>query len=330
VSGDPVTDASGRATAIWTLGDEDGLQRLQAEVGDGVRRVVEVLAVEEVRPVVYVANPGGWAGGSGSRLHTVSPDGSGDTQLTMGGFLLDSWPQWSPDGNRVAFFRRFDSWCSSIQGDVMILDVESLKVTRVTDDGPCAVAQGLTWSPDGTRIAMSRNDDIVILDLETGSRTVVVESPEQARLPQWGPLGIAYALRLPPDPARTHLVEPDGSGDRVLMDDEGTSIHPLGWDPEGRRLTAFFNRPGGAPLVRIWDAETGGITTVPKSVGGWWGAWSPDGTEVLVTVGGSAIGVCDDQNRDYIVRVDLETEQAVPVTPQCGTPSGFPTWRPGG
>jgi hypothetical protein len=331
VSGAASTDGSGRATAVWTLGEE-GIQRLRVSAGPGLTRTLEALAIGDVRPVVFVAIPSGsgFVGGPGGRLFTVNPDGTGATPLTLGPFS-DSWPQWSPDGRRIAVFRQFERTCSPLQGDLMVLDVASLEVTRVTDDGPCATAQGLSWSPDGTQVAMSRDEDIVVLELSTGARTRVVEDPGQARGPAWGPLGIAYSLRPQGEANRIHLVAPDGSDDRVLLEEGATRLFPLDWDTDGRRLSFFRALPtpdASGWSVGIYDAVTEDLSLVPGTTGGWSGAWSPDGSELLVTVLASGIGECTGQNLDYILRVDVASEDAAPVTPRCGTPSGHPTWRP--
>jgi len=42
------------------------------------------------------------SGSSGFLLHTITPDGTDDRELTHGA-RFDEWPLWSPDGNRLAF-----------------------------------------------------------------------------------------------------------------------------------------------------------------------------------------------------------------------------------
>jgi Tol biopolymer transport system component len=42
------------------------------------------------------------SGSSGFLLHAISPDGTGDRELTHGA-RFDEWPLWSPEGDRLAF-----------------------------------------------------------------------------------------------------------------------------------------------------------------------------------------------------------------------------------
>lgn len=86
--------------------------------------------------------------------------------LTQGG--LNFLPFWSPDGGKIAFFRREWTHCS-----IWVKDLKSGKEARVA---PVANPKGrLRWSPDGKRLFFVRDKDLWVADLESGrNRSITV------------------------------------------------------------------------------------------------------------------------------------------------------------
>ena len=93
---------------------------------------------------------------SGTGLHRVLPDGTGD-QPAVGFSATALHPDFSRDGQRLAFVTdepdgTRDLWVSHWDGS----DTE-----RIVDcQAPCRDADGPAWSPDGTRIAFNRIDNV--------------------------------------------------------------------------------------------------------------------------------------------------------------------------
>ncbi len=84
-------------------------------------------------------------------LFTSKWDGSGLRTLVASPADMRA-PTWSPDGTRIAFVEVI---AGSSRGDVMVLEVGSGVVMRLTADG-MAEPSALTWSPDGAKLAFAR------------------------------------------------------------------------------------------------------------------------------------------------------------------------------
>ena len=101
-------------------------------------------------------------------LAVISPGGDGERTLvhaaqSQGAFAGSGW---SPDGTRVAYFRKPDQWAGNV---VEIVDLNR-HVTPVSD--PSENSFNPVWSNDGRRIAYARDPQSpVIVDLVSGDRT---------------------------------------------------------------------------------------------------------------------------------------------------------------
>ena len=76
----------------------------------------------------------------------MNADGSGESPLTSTPLRHESWPAWSPDGIKLAFFG-YDGTRHSIY----FTNPDGSGETRFPVDD----ARDAEWSPDGTRIAFS-------------------------------------------------------------------------------------------------------------------------------------------------------------------------------
>jgi TolB protein len=89
-----------------------------------------------IRP--HVRTPGGGPEGA---IAIINADGSGFVQLTELEDGSSGSPDWSSDGDWIAFVR---------EGDIYVMRVDGTNVKALTHDGE---NRSPTWSPDGTRIA---------------------------------------------------------------------------------------------------------------------------------------------------------------------------------
>ncbi len=332
VSGATATDASGAGQAVWTLGPAEGVQVLRAKVGSLATRDVYAVAFEDTRPIAFVADPRARdQGGDGGQLFLMEEDGTDATPLTSGVYV-DEAPSWSPDGTRIAFLRRFADVCTPIQGDVVVLDLTSLTSSRLTDDGDCAEAFGLDWSPDGESIVLSRDDDLVVISLTDGSRRTVAGTPAREIRPSWGTEGIAYSRDEGPDQAKTVHLLPGGTGSsEELLGDGGSDYNVSGWSTDGSKLVVGLKTPAGSLnwSLSIYDFATAELTGVSGTRGTSGGAFSPDRARMIATVRSNlADGSCSGPGSDHLVEIDLETGNQTPITEVCGTPSRGADWRP--
>lgn len=130
----------------------------------------------------------------------------GDSALTKDGqdiFSLDlltgeqrrltteggAFPQWSPDGSRIAFFSRRDG---NGDAELYVMSADGSNQTRLTHNPANDFVS--SWSPDGRRLAFARTDasgsQIWILDLTTMTETQVTNLPGLKVKPDWSPDGL--------------------------------------------------------------------------------------------------------------------------------------------
>src|SRR3954471_705330 len=89
-------------------------------------------------------------------IHVVAADGSGD-RLLPGSEPGDQNPEWSPQGDRIVLWTDADG-----AGDVVVVDVDSGRRTRLTDSAEADVDTDWfpSWSPDGSTIVFDSDRDL--------------------------------------------------------------------------------------------------------------------------------------------------------------------------
>jgi TolB protein len=155
-------------------------------------------------------------------------------------------PAWSPDGQRIVF----------VQGDrrgntdIMVLDVESGRVRRITDSN--CINTEPTWNPGGTQIAFTSDREgtpQVYLMEEDGSnvRRLTMEGTYNAS-PSWSPTGamIAYVSRF--EGKFDLFVHKLGEGKSYQITTGVASSESPSWSPDERRLVFSSGSRGGMQL----------------------------------------------------------------------------------
>src|SRR2546422_387437 len=90
-----------------------------------------------------------------AEIYVMNADGSGVARLTSDPSAASAAPDWSPDGSKIAFSRR---WCSSAScfESIFVMNVDGSGVNQVT----CCEAHGPVWAPDGRKIAFTANASV--------------------------------------------------------------------------------------------------------------------------------------------------------------------------
>ncbi|MEU9048725.1 MULTISPECIES: hypothetical protein [unclassified Kitasatospora] len=210
---------------------------------------------------------------STSAIVTLSPDGSGQHQITQPpDRARDDRPDWSPDGTAVAFDRTDPQtgtarlWTVAASGD------GAHQISQLCDDSSggadCANEdeRAPAFSPDGKQLAFSRS---------------------------WGALN-------PADNTRTQY------SDLYLMSPEGTDVQRLtfltndkpysgsvsspSWSPDGKQLTFEYRtsatgQPANSRAIYVVNTDGTGLRQLtPWDLrAGDRADWSPDGTRILFT-----------------------------------------------
>jgi len=172
--------------------------------------------------------------GEGQRIYVMGADGSDPRPITPPDVYWPHGPAWSPDGTTIAFaaspINRDDApsvWdIYTVAPDGGALTNVTQTSDRLRDEG------GPTWSPDGHRIAFTRNgsdgSSIVIRRLSDGVETQLTDGTFVEGSPAWAPDGRWIAFdragveRDPGEhPAQQDLwlVRPDGTGETRLTTD---------------------------------------------------------------------------------------------------------------
>lgn len=121
-------------------------------------------------------------------IYIMNADGSNPMKITSSASAYAAnYPAWSPDGSKIAFGRATRSWLWS---DIYVINADGTNLTNLTPKensySPSKqVTTGLTWSPDGTKIAYAgyrsgwneQHVEIYVMDNDGSNRTRLTLKP---------------------------------------------------------------------------------------------------------------------------------------------------------
>ncbi len=138
---------------------------------------------------------------------------------------------WSKDGKRLLVFTNTKPvWRRQTRGDYWVLDVAAGKLTKVGGDAPASTLMFAKFSPDGSRVAYVRANDIFVQDLASESIT-----------------------RLTTDGSSTIV---NGTSDWVYEEEFGVR-DGFRWSPDGKAIAYWrFDKSGVGEFSLINDTET--------------------------------------------------------------------------
>jgi Tol biopolymer transport system component len=194
--------------------------------------------------------------------HTVfimNADGSGAKPVT--GITGDRQPSFNGDGTKVVLVHDKAKTESS---EIFIVNVDGTnrqllaKVVKTSLGAP-------RISPDGTKLAVQAlrrlGSAIVVIDLATGRRTVVADSPNNEQLPAWSPDSkrLAFMTGVLDKGQCIGIVNADGTGFRTFANDVAF-CSTVSWSPDGNELAFTSITAGTAGIYRAPVDEAGAPT----------------------------------------------------------------------
>jgi len=207
-----------------------------------------------------------------SAIYVMNVDGTGATPIVQG-LLLNPGPVWSPDGCQIAFRSTVESHFGPY-GRISIINVDGTGLHQVTPEAGANADfdEGPTWSPDGTRLAFTRNAVLHVINVD-GTGMTPLPNEDMAQSASWSPDGqrIAYMSL---DPPGIHVRNADGSNlVRVTPTPEFFDGWPR-WSPDGRRLvfSRFVNDQ--AQIFTINLDGTGEVGLTPGGINDYMPDWS--------------------------------------------------------
>ncbi|RPI54800.1 MAG: DUF11 domain-containing protein [Chloroflexi bacterium] len=224
----------------------------------------------------------------GTDLVNISDMGSGDVT-----------PQFSPDGNKIAWVHFLDG-----SGEIMVANANGSNQLNVTNHAKDD--RGPTWSPDGTKIAFyslrqEERWEVYSMNADGSNVERLTDRFCQSHDPVWSPDGtkIAFICGLRPY-AEVYVMNADGSNWQRLTEDATNDYYEdaaLNWSPDSTRLAyvKYYNEGHSKGNIFTVDVNTKEIVQVTnKDTASHSPAWSPDGTRI-------AFSTYDQESYDIVI-----------------------------
>ncbi len=310
-------------TRIWTVSVAGGAAR---QITFGERGDTQPQWSPDGRHISFVSARGAGTGEDAPRgqVYLMRSDGGEAWKLTDAKEGVTSY-SWAPDSARLAFVstdpRSSDEDAAIrkrddervFEGDfryshVWTIEVESKTTTRVTDGAAYTVGGGLSWSPDGKRVAFSakpttmlrdNRSDIYVADVSSRVIEKISTNPGSDGQPEWSPNGAFIAWVSEPTTAKaigdgtlpsyignSHLILYDVAGrtskDVSSRDYDGDMGSPH-WSADSRHILFVAGKRAQSEAFGF-EVATATYTQLSRQRTLQYGSRSKDGKIILVTM----------------------------------------------
>ena len=252
-------------SAAWS---PDGKQVIFVSARDNGLQEVYKVNIDSMR-LISLSNSGDYSynrpqwSPDGELIAFVSDDGiytmrNDGTELNRVHSYFATDPYWSPDSNRIAF--------GSIENGeyvINVIQVDGSNLRRVAQTRRNSLY--LDWSPDGTRIAFeaifdNHNYEIAVANADGSGEIRLTNSPGENEHPSWSPDGnqIVFVSNRDGNP-EIYKMDANGKNQTRLTHNSIYDIQPE-WSPDGKRI-AFISGSSGS--WEIYTINTDGSARTP-------------------------------------------------------------------
>lgn len=241
-------------------GDDDGMS---ATTPGGTGSTGGAITDAELHgKIVYISNL------SGNRdVWVMNADGSDPQQITRTP-QDESFPEWSPDGTRIAYQTGLD---------IYVMDEDGSNPRLIVTNG-----SDPTWSPDGKELAYSAVDgtetDLAVVNVETKEAHKITNTTDVNDVyPDWSPDGsrIVFFSDFNATPG-LYTIDPETSDAQPLTSDGAFNFFPA-WSADGEKVAYAYPRGDIQGVALINKDGTGVLKLTDTSTYDSFPAWSPDG-----------------------------------------------------
>jgi TolB protein len=195
----------------------------------------------------------------------VNVDGS-DDRVLIASDGSDGHPTLSSDGRRIAHLHTdtpedVNSW------ELVVADVDG--------SSPRVLVEGVhrnyrpSWSPDDASIiiplSVNGQVDLWRIDVSTGERQQVTDTPEPEYDPDWSSNGLVFRRDVAED-AEIFTSDVDGSNERRLTENPGYDSDPR-WSPDGTHISFTRAFGPGNLEVSIMDRDGSNVVNLTDAPG---------------------------------------------------------------